>query len=681
MTKPGVMSILLRRKRFILTTGVIMAILAFAMSRVLPLDYSSEGSLIVENRPSANGEGDTSPTAISNVLTQVDVLQSKGLVEKVITALDLVHSETLKPASRLPFDLSAQITQAEAYMSQLRHYIDATPDNPTATELDQTVEYVQKHLGVNAKDNSSVITVAFTAGSPLTAAKVANAVMTTYLSTIGGTRDSQIAKTNQWINDQTDLRSQELGVAEAKLNRYIQDHNTAMVQGSSTAAIQLSHDQEELVKARELLAQKTAAMSTLQHGGSINAAQETLDSKTVQALRELQVKVEAQIGQLTTIDPRRGPLMSSLAAINAQLAAETGNIKGSLQREVLIAQAHVAAIERSISEETTAAQNSSIADATLKQLQADVDAKRQLYVAFLSDAAQERARAEQTPMTHILFTALPPQKPTHSFGFVSLVVGLLGGTLGAAGFILLRTNMSLRINTTGDLTEVTGLPMFGSLPETRRGNLLAGPQTAVTETFRAFWFTMHKEANSGSVVLVTSSDSGEGKTTVATAMARRYADDGHRVLLMEADLRRPQLASVLKLRPVVDLESVLRGETTMDQAIQVINGLHCLPAGKVSNPVQVLSSKAFGDFIGACRQTYDFVIIDSPPVLRVIDAVIMAQLCQHIVFVVQAGRLPIELVSEAISRFATDQRHKMYTLLTRVRKSRMEAGDYFSGYS
>jgi succinoglycan biosynthesis transport protein ExoP len=163
-------------------------------------------------------------------------------------------------------------------------------------------------------------------------------------------------------------------------------------------------------------------------------------------------------------------------------------------------------------------------------------------------------------------------------------------------------------------------------------------------------------------------------------MARRFTDDGQRVLLIEADLRRPRLARLLKLQPVSNLEAIIRGEIPLHEAIQEVNGMHCLPAGLVSNPVRLLSSPEFAQFLSACRRQYDFVIIDSPPVLRVIDAVMLARLSQYIIFVVQAARLSMDMVREAISRFPDAEHDKILTLLTRVRKRRLDTRDYFSGY-
>ena len=307
--------------------------------------------------------------------------------------------------------------------------------------------------------------------------------------------------------------------------------------------------------------------------------------------------------------------------------------------------------------ETTTAQTTSTAGATLRQLTGDLEAKRQIYVSFLTQAGQARLAAEQSPTAHILFQAVPPQLPAHSFGMISLVLGFFCGVTGAAGIAIMRNMMNSKINTTDEMLEVTGLPVFGSLPEIKQSrgrDILA--VSPITETFRAMWITLRPQQRQGVAILVTSSETGEGKTTVALGLARRFASDGFRVLLIDCDLRHPSLATLLKRQPKPSIETMLNG--VVQGTISTVEpGFDCLLAdGSIENPVKVLSSDRFERLLADYRQVYDFVILDSPPVLHVADPLLLAKLCQHIIFLVQSGRVSNELVSEATQRFTEDDR-------------------------
>ena len=497
--------------------------------------------------------------------------------------------------------------------------------------------------------------------------------METYLSTVSDARDAQITKTDQWVSQRMALNKHEVASAEQRVTQFMQAHNLSEVQGSLTAAIQLSKDQAQLSLAREELSRQQAALNTAR-GGSIVGAGETLKSKTIQNLKERAAKVIEQISLLPTPDPRRRPLQAELKSVQAQIEAENGLILASLARAVQIASARVHGLDTAVQRDIETAQDTSVAGATLKQLTGDLEAKRQLYVTFLTQAGQARLSAEQTPTARILFHGVPPLRPVHSFGIISLLLGFFGGVAGAAGIIVMRSTMS--INSTDEMAIATGLPVFGSLPDFKRSR--GGP--LVAETFRAMWVAMRREQNEGTAILVTSSETGEGKTTIAMTLARRFADDGFRVLLIDADLRRPRIASILDLSHYNELGLVLRRQGGIGAWSCDCKWSGLSVSLRASNPVKVLSSDRFVELLSASRRTYDYVILDSPPVLHVADPIVLAKMCQHIIFIVQAGRLSDELVREATQRFAEEDRAKMVTLLTRVPSRYLKSQDYYSGY-
>jgi polysaccharide biosynthesis transport protein len=148
-------------------------------------------------------------------------------------------------------------------------------------------------------------------------------------------------------------------------------------------------------------------------------------------------------------------------------------------------------------------------------------------------------------------------------------------------------------------------------------------------------------------------------------------------------LRRPRVASIFGLRPVQTLESVLAGNVHWTEAVVHCSdsGLHCLPAsGTARNPVSAINSPHFATMIAESKQLYDYVILDSPPVLRVADPLLLARYCHHILFVVRAGFAQSELVSQATQRFPVEDRPKVRGLLTRVKRRDLDSGGYYGGY-
>ena len=173
-----------------------------------------------------------------------------------------------------------------------------------------------------------------------------------------------------------------------------------------------------------------------------------------------------------------------------------------------IARARVEALETTVKSESATAQVSSVAGATLKQLTNDLEAKRSLYVSFLTQASQMRIAVMQQPTAQQLFQGLPPERPAHAFGAISVMLGFVAGVVGAASTVLFRATMADKISSRFEVAKVTGLTVFGSLPEvrTRDGNISTPRQTAslITETFRAMWLTMRPEPGHGTTILITS---------------------------------------------------------------------------------------------------------------------------------------------------------------------------------
>ena len=173
-------------------------------------------------------------------------------------------------------------------------------------------------------------------------------------------------------------------------------------------------------------------------------------------------------------------------------------------------------------------------------------------------------------------------------------------------------------------------------------------------------------------------------TTVAVAIAERAAADGLRVLIIDADLRRPSVAKVLGLPVTVSVEDALVGSDDFASKIQTdpVSTLHCLMArGDHPNPAMLLSSLQFNALMVYARQTYDIVFVDSPPVLRVSDPILLSRWADVIVFAVRANNTTQAMVAEALSRFSDQARSRVMTCLTRAPISRHDRAGYFAGYS
>jgi succinoglycan biosynthesis transport protein ExoP len=683
-------AILSRRKWLILLSALLGATLALSFTKIIPYSYVGQGALIIDTpRVGPMGAGGSEGVMLTQeeiLRTQQDVIRSRGLIEQVVGSLNLGKAKGLGAGARLP----AWVASYESAVLKWVHYVSDTidsgngPEDASDPDAEAAIQYVSKHLQLESTEQSSVVSMQFTAGTRDLAVSVLNAIMNTYISDLGSAKHQEWAETNQLMSQRAAAMKAEADDAQKKLESFLRQHGMPEVQGSLGPALQLSRNQDQLSAARADLARKQAKLDVITHFGA-SALTEVLDSPTVQHYHETESEVLGKLALFGPSDPRRGPLNSALISIRSQITRETDKIASSIRREVDIANANVNHLDAAVASDSSASQASSVAAVTLGSLKSDVEAKQQMYIAFQKSAADQSLREmSQAPLAHILFPAAPA--PARHLGLPALILGFLAGLLLSSAVVVLRYVFNATVRTAMDLAIATGLPVAASLPEVkgRNRNDRIKHLPAFAETLRALGVSLRPVARGeAEIVLVTSSEVGEGKTTLAATLAETYAGDGFRVLLIDSDLRRPRISTIFGLRPTQTLESVLTGKVHWAEAVVPCSssGLHCLPAnGSSRNPVSAINSQHFGTMIEESKQLYDYVILDSPPVLRVADPLILARYCRHVLFVVRAGFTQADLVSQAAERFTTEDRLKLRAVLTRVKSQDLDSGGYYGGY-
>jgi succinoglycan biosynthesis transport protein ExoP len=678
LTFGNISTILLRRKRLLLTVGVLSAGLGFVGSINLPQRYIAVGSMIAETGELNGPQGGTAAAAAKSdsegiVITQIEVLRSVGLIKKVVEKLKLDVNQEFRPETSWPAVVEAARLGIAPLFEKMSQWL--FPAEQTTTE--RAVDYVQRHLRVAAAERSSVLTIQYSAASPALAVSLVDALMQEYLDDDLERRAEQIRQMEAWLNVHAKALEEDADAADQKVNQFVKLHSQlGEVMNSLPAAVQLNALQSKLLEARQDLARQQALFETVSKGGS--AAEEILNSKMIQTYKELEARIVEQLAMLGPTDPRRTNIQSALGSIRAEIADEKLQITTSIRRNWDVAKANVRVLETNIQDNEKREQSSSLDAATLANLRATVQAKQQLVAAFNSQSQQMRtAVAAQAPAARVLYKGFLP--PHHSLTIPVLFISGFAGMLLVGGVSVLRDILRGRVTSPDQVAVSTGLPVIASLPElTRQGK----PIPLVTETVRAMWCNVLSRPSQGVVITVTSSDQGEGKTTVTAMMSRRIAADGARVLVIDADLRRRGMGLKLKALPKIPMDAVLAGKAPLSEAIyHDVSGVdYFLPDASVENPIAVLQSPAFRHLIETSKASYDVVFLDAPPVLRVADPLILAKLSDHILFIVGAGSASADLVSDAVARFAADDRRKVVTVLNRVAKVDLWAGNYYSGY-
>lgn len=286
--------------------------------------------------------------------------------------------------------------------------------------------------------------------------------------------------------------------------------------------------------------------------------------------------------------------------------------------------------------------------------------------------------------------AVVPTAPFEPSLTRNLAIGILLGSAGGIGAALLTERFDTRLRGRQAVEGVTPASVLGAVSDDASGgDLVIRPThdySARHEAFRQLRTHLQFANVDGGVrsVLVTSSIPGEGKSTTAVNLATVLAESGMRVLLVDADLRRPVIASLLGLEGSVGLTTVLTGRVPLDEAVQPVvhaPGLHVLASGVLPpNPSELLASAVMERTLSEAKAEYDIVVIDSPPLVSVSDAGALATLVSGTLLVASVdGRLHRDQLRQALQNLSFVNAKLFGLVLNRVEPSRSKSGYYGYG--
>jgi succinoglycan biosynthesis transport protein ExoP len=301
----------------------------------------------------------------------------------------------------------------------------------------------------------------------------------------------------------------------------------------------------------------------------------------------------------------------------------------------------------------------------LRQLQREAEASRLIYEFFLSRLKETSVQEGiQRPDARMLTKAEVPGGPSSPHRGITLMTGGGGGLLLALALVFLFERLNASFRSTEQLESRTGQAVIGTIPMApvtgRRAllqYLLDKPTSSVAEAIRNLRTSvlLANVDNPPQVIMVTSALPGEGKSTCCIALAQISKALGKRVLLIECDLRRRTFQAYFDLPERGGLLSVLSGAKSFNDIVYLdeASGLHILPGEESSvNAADIFASQRFADFIAEMRQHFDFIFIDTPPVLAVPDARVIAKNSDAVIFCVRWNRTARETVVEGLRFFA-----------------------------
>ena len=664
-------------KRLIFTTiflGTLAA--AIAVSQVTPL-YSASTKVII-------GIPKVSVPGIAEILrglrigrpaveSEKEVLTSQTLIAKVVDRLNLVSEAEFNPELRPPsLSLNSLIGSIDPWMlvpADWRTAVLGTakspPPPPSREEIEQEArrtvrDGVQSVVSVEIVGRSRVLEVTATSEDPELAAAIANTLSELYLVDQLEAKFEATRRAADWLNERVaELRGQ-VEASERAVEDYRRRHG--LIQGKDTTVTeqQITEINTQLILARTKTAEAGARLrqirSLVRSEDGVDSAAEVLASPLIQRLRERETDVARRAAEMATEYGARHPKMinirAELADVRSKIEAEVRKIVRGLRNELEVAQTRERTLERNLEILKVEATKGGAAQGQLRVLEREAAANRALFDTLL---ARYKEAGQQEGIQHadarIISRAEVPRSP--SSPRTTLIVGVALAVSAFLGVLLvfLLEILDRGFRSSEQIEEMTGVGTLSLIPmltKRRRKRLpfdryvIERPASSFAEALR----TLHTgvllssaDAESKSV-LISSSLPSEGKTTISIALASLVARSGRTVLLVDADLRRGQVAETLDLRRGPGLIEIL---STPDASLEDViqrdpdSGLHVLTAGvrSASSSTDLLGTAPMAELMSALRHAYDLIVIDSPPVHLVSDARILSTMADRTVYVVR----------------------------------------------
>jgi succinoglycan biosynthesis transport protein ExoP len=619
--------------------------------------------------------------------TQIDVLKSRGLAARVVDNLKLANDDRFLVAMG----------------------IQPQP----GVRRDQVVGALLGNLQVELPEKSRVVPIAFVSPNPKVAATVANAYAENFIASNLQRRFDTSTYSRNFLQNQLNLTKTRLEASERALLAYarsvgIVDPNagpgealTPTGASASSGGGTRSLTSANLLQLNQALAAAQSARIDAQQrwqqsqGANVMTLPEVLSNQSIQAMSQKRAELESDYQQeLQHRKPDHPAVQQAAAALkelDRQIAMMASSIRTSIQNQYMTAQRQESALAGTVNDlkgATLSEQNLGIRYNILKR---EVDTNRQLYDGLLQRFKEVSAQAGITNNNiSIIDRAETPLGPFSPNPMVNMALAFIGGLVVAVGLVAAREMFDDAVRSPDEVEQRFGLPFLGAVPRLGRRvaatSALMDPRSEMSEAYHTVRASIDLSSENGSpgTLLITSSREGEGKSTTALAMARDFAHSGKRVLLIDADLRRPSLHGVLNLEKTPGLSNLLTKQLSLEEVVQHTDTerLDFISAGpQPPSPAELLSGTRFASLLTSLKSRYDQIVIDSPPVLGLADAPQMAAVVDGAVLVVEANRAHRGAVKAALRRLVGARAQLLGAILVKFDPRKVGFGaDYMTSY-
>lgn len=622
----------LRRIWIFLAIVVLTMGAAVAYTFLAPTRYAASATILVEPpkgdpiKGEEGGEGQA--VAVSSFIdTQILIVDSPRIAAAVVRALELTNDPEFAAA---PAEILLD-AQDEAAAERAR--------------VTASAQALRKAVAIRRIGQTSIIEVEAYSRSPMQAARIANEYVRQYIETSEQARLQARERTTAQIEGKLDRLRQEAEAADGELQRYKIANGLMSAQGATMAEQETSSLNQQIATARATLAERqgrlAAARRQLLRGGGGEDVGSALSSGTIGTLRAEEAESSRNLAQLRARYGDRHPAIveaqDRLADVRRQIQAEIDRILSSMEAEVNVAQSGLSSLLGSQAASQARLAGNAAAQVGYFELERKAQAARTTYELFLNSSRSAAAREGiQPPVASVASAATIPTAPFSPNVRLAYLLGAVIALLFGIGGIAIAEYLDGGISTKIDVERRLRVRYLGAIPEVGstldqmreledpQDYLVSHPLSSFAEALRSLHASLTLRGHSRpKVIAVTSPLPREGKTTTAVCLARALAMSGAKTVLVDCDLRRHSASDMLLAGRPGLLLSVLGGEQSVEWALQKDEptGLQILGSSAApSDGRDFLAPELVKHLLEQLRARFDYVVIDTAPVLGIADA-------------------------------------------------------------
>lgn len=655
-----------RRGWLILAAAAIGAGCGIAANMILPKQYTAKAEIEVTQDISSEFRLEQIPGVPAGagvdsgrINTEMEVLRSRTLALETIRSLHLEqNADFMKLPGGHPWDLSKPAVRSTLIIN------------------------FQRNLVVARLGSTDIIQINVSSRRPELASLIANTLVDNYVAHTFKDSYTSTKQVSAWLDTQLGGLKQQLQDSQQHLldlQKEVGIVATDQNQKESIVVEKLEALNKQLADAEAERMVKEAALQAIQSSTPAVIDALSTTNPSIQASKQNLIQLQAEYSSLIqtygSAYPRVRELKTQISQLESGLVAEEHAQVTRAQKELDAAQSNENMLRNALEQQEQSAYSSGSKVIQYELASREYESNRALY-----DGLQERLQEAgiiaglHSTAVHVVDSADIPTFTSQPRVRVNVAAGLFAGVMFGFILALLLEAMDTNLNAISEIEEVLQLPVLGAIPKVDVDSLIPatftehalsgnkGAWSKIAEALRGLRTSilLSTPGSPPQVIMMASTRPAEGKTSISILESIIFALNGSRVLLMDADLRRPAIHTRLNLastsgvadRENVGLSSVLSGKTTLDEAIREwpdYPGVHVLVAGPTPPlPSELLGSKHMEDLLAELRLRYDFIFIDTPPVMTVTDASVMSRLADATILVVRYGEARRHVIMRSI---------------------------------